>query len=131
MKQAAKQEANPPERPCKKTKKSLLTNQFEFSKIIVRRGLFIFLIQLVLSLAIIFFKVESAAYSVSLMNAAVPLYAVIFGGYFGKAGLENYQKIKGIIDLDRISCEAECEEYESREACDEPGENTPDTGGLG
>lgn len=68
--------------------------QFEFSKIIVRRGLGIFFVQTILTLAIVFFRVDSAAYAVGLMSATIPLYAVIFGGYFGKAGLENYQKIK-------------------------------------
>ena len=67
---------------------------FEFSKLIIKRVTLIFLLQMVLTLAVIFFRFEVAQHSVSLMNATIPLYAVIFGGYFGKAGLENYQKIK-------------------------------------
>lgn len=53
--------------------------------------------QTIITLAIIYFRFDSAQYAVNLMNATIPLYAVIFGGYFGKAGLENYQKIKNEI----------------------------------
>lgn len=67
---------------------------FEFSKVIVRRGMLLFTLHTLLTLVVIFFRTESAHYSVSLMTATMPLYVVIFGGYFGKAGLENYQKIK-------------------------------------
>ena len=80
---------------------SILTPQFEFSKIMVRWGLAIFTSQTIITLAIISFQLESAQYTISLMSATIPLYAVIFGGYFGKAGLENFQKIKNEI--------AECE----------------------
>lgn len=75
----------------------MLTPQFEFSKIMVKWGLSIFLSQTICTLAIIFFRIESAQYAVNLMNATIPLYAVIFGGYFGKAGFENYQKIKNEV----------------------------------
>lgn len=67
---------------------------FEFSKVIVRRALIVFLLQMLLTMAITFFRPESTMQLVSLMNATIPLYIVIFGGYFGKAGLENYNKIK-------------------------------------
>lgn len=79
---------------AKPTLPPMLTSQFEFSKIMVRYGIAIFMAQTIITLAIIFFRLESAGYAVSLMNATIPLYAVIFGGYFGKAGFENYQKIK-------------------------------------
>lgn len=75
----------------------MLTSQFEFSKIMVRYGLAIFISQTIISLAIIFFRLEAAQYAINLMNATIPLYAVIFGGYFGKAGFENYQKIKNEV----------------------------------
>ena len=75
----------------------MLTSQFEFSKIMVRYGLSIFMSQTIITLGIIFFRPESAQYAVNLMNATIPLYAVIIGGYFGKAGLENFQKIKNEI----------------------------------
>jgi hypothetical protein len=67
---------------------------FEFSKIIVKRGTWLFTIQTILTLGVIFWRPQSAQYAVSLMTATMPLYVVIFGGYFGKAGIENYQKIK-------------------------------------
>ena len=67
---------------------------FEFSKIIVRRTLLIFLSHILLTIGVTFFRPESAIQLVSLMNATIPLYIVIFGGYFGKAGLENFNKIK-------------------------------------
>lgn len=67
---------------------------FEFSKVIVRRALIIFLFQMLITMVITFFRPESTVPLVSLMNATIPLYIVIFGGYFGKAGLENYNKIK-------------------------------------
>lgn len=75
----------------------MLTPQFEFSKVMVRYGLASFISQVIFSLAIIFFRVESAQYAINLMGATVPLYAVIIGGYFGKAGLENFQKIKNEV----------------------------------
>lgn len=69
-------------------------NYFEFSKVIVRRSLLIFLAQMLATMAVAFFRPESSVQMVSLMNATIPLYIIIFGGYFGKAGLENYNKIK-------------------------------------
>lgn len=54
----------------------------------------VFVTHTVATLAVIFFQPQVAAHTVSLMSATVPLYIVIFGGYFGKAGLENYNKIK-------------------------------------
>lgn len=90
----------------------LRSSQLEFSKIIVRRGLLIFLIHLILTMAIIFFRVESAMFTVSLMNTAIPLYVVIFGGYFGKAGIENYQKIKNDIALQELEYAASCPQDE-------------------
>lgn len=80
----------------------------EFSKQIVKRIEIVLLLHITLSLLIIYFKSESASYAVSLMTATVPLYAVIFGGYFGKAGLENYQKIKSSLKLDEVILNAEC-----------------------
>lgn len=67
---------------------------FEFSKIIVRRGMLIFLLQVLLTISVMFLRPESSVQLVSLMNATIPLYVVILGGYFGKAGIENYNKIK-------------------------------------
>lgn len=71
-----------------------MRQHFEFSKIIVKRALAIFLVHTILTLAVIFLKPVSAVHAVSLVNAVVPLYIVIFGGYFGKAGLENLNKIR-------------------------------------
>ncbi len=81
----------------------------EFSKVIVRRSMWLFSVQVALSLLVIFFKPDSGSQVVGLTSVTIPLYAVIFGGYFGKAGLENYQKIKN-------EGEEECatEEYPSR-----------------
>lgn len=73
---------------------------FEFSKLIVRRMIVIFLVHVLLTLGIVFFRYDAAPHAVSLMHATVPLYAVVFGGYFGKAGIENYQKIKNSIECD-------------------------------
>lgn len=71
-----------------------MRQHFEFSKIIVKRTLWVFFIQMVATAVFSFVRWEVAAQLVSLMNAAVPVYIVILGGYFGKAGLENYNKIK-------------------------------------
>lgn len=81
---------------------------FEFSKIIVRRALIVFLFQMLLTMGIAYLRPESAMQLVSLMNATIPLYVVIFGGYFGKAGLENYNKIK----FQAIETTEECEPLE-------------------
>ena len=69
-------------------------NYFEFSKVIVRRTLLIFLVQMLATMVVAFFRPESSVQMVGLMTATIPLYIIIFGGYFGKAGLENYNKIK-------------------------------------
>ena len=66
----------------------------EFSKDLVNRGLTIFVFHVICTLLIVVFKEESSVQAVALMRDTVSLYAVLFGGYFGKAGLENYQKIK-------------------------------------
>lgn len=78
----------------KKKSTPINSEYFEFSKILVRRGLLIFFIQVILTVGIIFFRIDSSVQAVSLMSTTIPLYAIMFGGYFGKAGLENYQKIK-------------------------------------
>ena len=75
-------------------KSKAVEKHIEFSKLIVKRGTWMFIIHTLLTLAVIFWKVEAAHHAVSLMSATVPLYIVIFGGYFGKAGLENFQKIR-------------------------------------
>lgn len=82
----------------------------EFSKVMVRRTLLVFLIHMMLTILSIFLRAEIAPSLVGLMNATVPVYIVIFGGYFGKAGIENYQKIKNEAadcDTDEESQEAE------------------------
>jgi hypothetical protein len=71
-----------------------LTGHLEFSKTVVLRGMAVFLVQLILTIVVLFLKTELSVHMVALMNATVPLYIVIFGGYFGKAGVENYNKIK-------------------------------------
>lgn len=75
-------------------KHTYASSNLEFSKVIVRRAMWLFSIQTALSLAVIFVRPQSGSQVVMLMSATIPMYAVILGGYFGKAGLENYQKIK-------------------------------------
>lgn len=69
----------------------------EFSKDLVNRGLTIFVFHVICTLLIVVFKEESSVQAVALMRDTVSLYAVLFGGYFGKAGIENYQKIKNEV----------------------------------
>lgn len=76
------------------TQGNIETRHLEFSKVIVNRTLAIFLAHTVLTLLVVFFQSGVASHAVNLMTAVVPLYIVIFGGYFGKAGLENYNKIR-------------------------------------
>lgn len=69
-------------------------SRHEFSKVIVRWTLQGFFLQVLVASVFSFFKGEIAYQLVSLLNATVPVYIVILGGYFGKAGIENYNKIK-------------------------------------
>ena len=69
----------------------------EFSKDLVNRGLTIFVLHVICTLLVVVFKEESSVQAVALMRDTVSLYAVLFGGYFGKAGVENYQKIKNEV----------------------------------
>lgn len=72
----------------------MMRNKFEFSKVIVRRTLILLVLHLIMTMLVIYFRAEVAQSLVNLMSATMPVYLVIFGGYFGKAGLENYNKIK-------------------------------------
>lgn len=69
-------------------------SRHEFSKVIVKWTLWGFFTQVLLTVILSFFQVAVAHQLVLLLNAAVPVYMVILGGYFGKAGIENYNKIK-------------------------------------
>ena len=66
----------------------------EFSKLIVKWTLWGFFAQVILTLVLSFFQMDVAYQMVSLLSVSVPVYTIIFGGYFGKAGIENYNKIK-------------------------------------
>ena len=72
----------------------ILVSKLEFSKQIIRRMMWVFGAHVMATLAAIIAVPEYGSLAVSLMSATVPLYIVIFAGYFGKAGIENYQKIK-------------------------------------
>lgn len=74
--------------------KAEVSKHFEFSKQVVYRGFIMFGLQIILTLVIILWQPSTAQNAVALMNVSVPIYAVIFGGYFGKAGVENIQKIR-------------------------------------
>ncbi len=78
----------------KDKKTSEISNHFEFSKQVVYKGFFMFGLQVLFTLIIILWQPVAAQNAVALMNVSVPIYAVIFGGYFGKAGVENIQKIR-------------------------------------
>lgn len=75
-----------------------LVTHIEFSKSLVNRTLIIFSIHLCVTLIslVLWPKTESGV--IALMREVTTLYAVVFGGYFGKAGLENYTKIKAAND---------------------------------
>ena len=83
------------------------SDPMEFSKVLVNRGLTIFVIHVICTLIVVIVKEESSSQAVTLMRDTVSLYAVLFGGYFGKAGVENYQKIKN---------ESEAEKTKDRES---------------
>ncbi len=64
----------------------------EFSKKLVNKFLWIFLIHTVLSIAaMVIAKIPDSVASV--YAAAIPLYITVFGGYYGKAAIENAKKI--------------------------------------
>lgn len=69
-------------------------SRHEFSKLIVKWTLWGFFSQVLLTVILSFFQMDVAYQLVSLLNVSVPVYMVILGGYFGKAGIENYNKIK-------------------------------------
>lgn len=64
----------------------------EFSKKLVSKFVWIFLIHTVLSLATLPFE-QFPAEVVDVYKAAVPVYMTVFGAYFGKAAFENGKKI--------------------------------------
>lgn len=90
-------------------KHTYATSALEFSKVIVKRTMWLFSIQTTLSILVIFLKPESGNQITMLMSAVVPFYAIILGGYFGKAGLENFQKIKN----EGLECESNHERYDT------------------
>lgn len=73
---------------------AIIEKHMEFSKLIIKRATWMFIVQGLLTLAVIYFRMDAAVHAVNLMTTTIPLYMVIFGGYFGKAGFENYQKIR-------------------------------------
>lgn len=64
----------------------------EFSKKLVNRFLIIFLVHTVLSIAAMVFTALPDGI-VGVYTAAVPVYMTVFGGYYGKAAVENAKKI--------------------------------------
>ncbi len=69
----------------------------EFSKQIVIRCEWIVALHIVVTLVVVALQPESAQATVALMQAVCPVYVAVFVGYFGKSGLENYQKIKSSV----------------------------------
>lgn len=68
----------------------------EMSKRIIRTAGIIFALHVLLASALIL--LDRGEYSVALMSAAAPVYLAVVAGYFGKAGVENVQKIKSLSD---------------------------------
>ena len=66
--------------------------RLEASKIIVLVTGVMFGLHVVLSAALIYIGYGENA--ISLMSASIPVYLAVVAGYFGKAGVENYQKIR-------------------------------------
>lgn len=74
--------------------------KWEFSKKITWFALIAFCVLIGLSMITMVFMRESAHSVVSLISASVPVFIVIFTGYFGKAGVENYTKIRAEAECD-------------------------------
>lgn len=72
------------------------TKDTEMSKRIIRTSGVIFALHVLLSSALIL--LDRGEYSVSLMSATAPVYLAVVAGYYGKAGVENVQKIKRLSD---------------------------------
>ena len=72
------------------------TKDTEMSKRIIRTSGVIFALHVLLSSALIL--LDRGEYSVSLMSATAPVYLAVVAGYYGKAGVENIQKIKHLSD---------------------------------
>lgn len=79
-----------------RTKPAAKPKDNEMSKRIIRTAGIIFALHVLLASALIL--LEYGEYSVALMSAAAPVYLAVVAGYFGKAGVENVQKIKLLSD---------------------------------
>jgi hypothetical protein len=82
----------------KKQKINLKQKALETSKVIVLATGVIFVVHIVLSTALICFGYGENA--IALMAATMPIYLAVVAGYFGKAGVENFQKIKNLSEND-------------------------------
>lgn len=73
-------------------------DKHEFSKVLVRRALSAFFVQLAiayaLSFILAFFRPDSAEIPIRLVSEGTPVYIAIVTGYLGKAAFENYNKNK-------------------------------------
>ncbi|MEG0785150.1 MAG: hypothetical protein RR389_06975 [Christensenella sp.] len=73
-----------------------MPRKMETSKTIVLVTGIIFAAHIVLASILIFLGYGEQA--VSLMSACMPVYLSVAAGYFGKAGVENVQKIKSLAN---------------------------------
>ena len=69
-------------------------SRHEFSKLIVKWTLIGFFIHVLIANTLTFFQVDVGPQINQLLYNTIPVYMVVLGGYFGKAGFENYNKIK-------------------------------------
>lgn len=72
----------------------------QFSKKVVIAMLSTILVSTVIAFVFAGFKTQSAQYIVSLYNTVSTLAGSIILGYFGKAGVQNYNKIKASLNFD-------------------------------
>lgn len=82
----------------------------QFSKKIVVSMVTATLVSTFIAFMLVAFKSQSAQYIVSLFNTVSTLTGSVILGYFGKAGVQNYNKIKASLNFDNSISQQEEQE---------------------
>lgn len=76
------------------SKQEIEVKTIEFSKKIVSFSQLTFVLQLIFTYSLIVLDTDARSVAVNALQVSIPFYIAIVVGYFGKAGVENSQKIK-------------------------------------